>query len=247
MNREQGVQWLVTNCECHKGKERVLANADNYSDEEIAALVENERRAQTNQLVVNKFVEAIPSLPTIAANEIPEFIKEKMKGGEGAEEEAEAVEESAEGEEEEVPVGNKKKAITANEYLAQMPDSLRPVWEEMVENANERRSELMAEAQRIVKNERDPAKRAIVENKLKGKMTNGQLKELIALIRPTANAGRVAPAPAPAPAPHYWGSQGGSPTVPVANESGFSPEDLALPRPTMDWSELASPALNKRK
>lgn len=244
MNREQGVQWLVTNCECHKGKERVLANADNYSDADIAALVENEQRAQTNQLVVNKLVEAVPGVQSVKVNEIPAFIKEKMKGGEDEEESAD--EETVDEEEKEVPVGNKKQ-MTANEYLAQMPDSLRPVWDDMVENANDRRNELLGELTKIVKNERDPQRRAIVENKLKGKMTNGQLKELIALIRPTANAGRVAPAPAPAPAPHYWGSQGGSPTVPVANESGFSPEDLALPRPTMDWSELASPALNKRK
>lgn len=236
MNRTESVQWLTTNCECHKGKEKVLANADNYSDAEIAALVENEQRNQTNQLVVNKFVEAVPDLPKVKINEIPAFIA-KMRGDE--EEEVPAEEEEVAPEEK--PVGNKK--LTPDQYLAQMPDSLRPVWDDMVANANDRRNELLAEVDKIVKNEKDPARKAIVENKLKGRMTNGELKELIALIRPTANASRVAPSPVPAP--HYWGSNPAASPTPTDNSS-FAP-DLLLDVPSIDWAEMASPALNKRK
>lgn len=244
MDRNESVQWLTTNCECHKGKENILANADNYSDAEVSALVENEKRNQTNQLVVNQFVAAVPDLPSVKINEIPAFIKRKIEGEdeEEATDEESVVEEEAESEEK-FPVKNKRAKMTANDYLAQMPADLRPVWDDMVANANDRRNELLAEVDKIVKNERDPQRRAIVENKLKGRMTNGELKELIALIRPTANAGRVAPAPLPVPAPHYWGSN--PPPTQTRNEDAAPSELLELP--TLNWSEMASPTYSKNK
>lgn len=246
MNREQGVQWLTTNCDCHKGKERVLANADNYSDDEISAMVENERRAQTNQLVVNKFVEAVPGVQNVTLNEIPEFVKGKMKA-DGSEEDGEAPEtDEEEMTEEEMPVGNAKKSVTAEQYLARMPESLRPVWNEMVANHDDRRNELVAELSKIVKNERDPARKAIVENKLKGKITNAELKELIALVRPTENKGRVAPAHAPAPTPSYFGMQGGPASAPTGNAQTPA-ADLLLEIPTINFAELASSTYQKKR
>lgn len=244
MNREQGVQWLVTNCECHKGKERVLANADNYSDDEISALVENEQRAQTNQLVVNKFIEAVPGVQSVTLNEIPAFVKGKMKA-DGSEEDGEAPEtDEEEMTEEEKPVGNAKKPMTAEQYIAAMPESLRPVWNEMVANSESQRAELVAEVTKIVKNERDPQRRAIVENKLKGKLTNGELKELIALIKPTTNSTRREPAPAPSPAPSYFGMQGGP--AAQANNAALPADELVLDIPTINFADMASPSYKKR-
>ena len=54
MDRNKLVSWLTTNCDCHKGKEKVLANQDNYTDEELRKLKLNAEKAMKNaQFVAN--------------------------------------------------------------------------------------------------------------------------------------------------------------------------------------------------
>lgn len=57
MDRTQMITWLTSNCACWKGKEKVLANKEAFSDDDIKGLKDtaelNARNAQTVNLVAN--------------------------------------------------------------------------------------------------------------------------------------------------------------------------------------------------
>lgn len=56
--REQNIQFLTANCDCWKGKEKVLANKDAFTDEDLAKLKANADKMQT--LVANAAKTAKP-------------------------------------------------------------------------------------------------------------------------------------------------------------------------------------------
>ncbi len=134
--REQAINQLVTNCDCWKGKQEVLANKDSFSDEDVQRLLKafNARKLAVNTLREIGVATGAPS--TLTVNEMPAFIKAKM--GKGDEEE-----EPTEEEEEEEPMMNKttKNAAKKNAPITERlsPDELE-VWNNAVKiTANEKK------------------------------------------------------------------------------------------------------------
>ena len=80
VNREQTIQFLTTNCDCWKGKEKVLSNKDAFTDEDLAKLKLQQDELSANQLVVNSLREELGE-PDLTTNEMPAFIKDKMAKG----------------------------------------------------------------------------------------------------------------------------------------------------------------------
>lgn len=53
MNREQTITFLTTNCDCWKGKEKVLANKEAFTDDDLSKLKANAEKSKTDALVAN--------------------------------------------------------------------------------------------------------------------------------------------------------------------------------------------------
>lgn len=223
MNRDDNIKWLTANCECHKNKAAVLANADNYSDAEIDALVKNEQGSQAAKLVVNGLAKVLPEIGTMAINEIPAFVEGKMKKDDEEEVPVEGEEET----EEEV-VENKKKVDnakrpTAQEWLDSAPAEIR----ELVGNALQQKSDLVKRLTANTKNAglRDKLAKQYMQ------LSINDLKDMIAdMPKPAAKARPIVNDAKPAPL--YLGSF--TPTVNEAPDEA----DLLVP-PTINWAESA--------
>lgn len=223
MNRDDNIKWLTTNCECHKNKAAVLANADNYSDAEIDALVKNEQGAQAAKLVVNGLAKVLPEIGAMAINEIPAFVEGKMKKDD---EEAPAEEEE---ETEEEVVENKKQVanqMTAQQYLDAAPSEVREMLVNAMRRENEDKSKLVS---RIVANAKPSDKDRLTKKYMA--YTLNDLSDLASLLpkpaakqRPIVNDVK--------PAPLYLGS-----FTPTNNEAPDE-ADLLVP-PTINWAEGA--------
>lgn len=50
--RRRAVGWLTANCACQKGKDKVLLNRENYTDDEIIAMVKNAEKDKKNATMV---------------------------------------------------------------------------------------------------------------------------------------------------------------------------------------------------
>lgn len=141
--RNEAIQTLVTNCDCWKGKQEVLANKDSFTDEDIQRLLKsfNARKLAVNTL---REIGAVVKAPAdLTVNNMPAFIKEKM--GKAEEDEEQEVEDPTDEEEEEVMNNKKttknaaksKKAAPITERLS--PDELE-VWNNAVKiTANEKK------------------------------------------------------------------------------------------------------------
>jgi hypothetical protein len=110
VNRDQVIQYLTTNCECYKGKDKILANKDLFTDEELNKLKDQTQAFIANQLVVNALHE-VAGEEDLDVNEMPAFIKAKMAKGKKP---ACAADE----EEPEVPTGN----TDFNDFLKLPPE-----------------------------------------------------------------------------------------------------------------------------
>ncbi len=142
--RNEAITHLVTNCDCWKGKQEVLANKDSFTDEDIQRLLKafNARKLAVNTLREIGVAVAAPS--TLTVNEMPAFIKAKMGSKEDDEEDAAdgGVDEEAEGEppmkkKDMMMNSAKKKSAPITERLS--PDELE-VWNNAVEiTANEKK------------------------------------------------------------------------------------------------------------
>lgn len=54
MDRDAAITYLTTNCDCWKGKEKLLSNKDNFSDEDLTDLKTNTEKLKSVSIVVNK-------------------------------------------------------------------------------------------------------------------------------------------------------------------------------------------------
>lgn len=138
--REQAINQLVTNCDCWKGKQEVLANKDSFTDEDIQKLLKD---FSARKLAVNTLREigvATGAPATLTVNEMPAFIKAKMGKGDNEEEEQTPDNEEEEGEESMMNKSTKnaaKKPAPITERLS--PDELE-VWNNAVQiTANEKK------------------------------------------------------------------------------------------------------------
>lgn len=57
MDRKQLIAWLTTNCDCWKGKDKVLANVEAFTDDDLKKLKANQDKASADALVANEFKE----------------------------------------------------------------------------------------------------------------------------------------------------------------------------------------------
>jgi hypothetical protein len=128
------------------------------------------------------------------------------------------------------PPATPAKPPTINEWLAAMPPEARGVWDNAV--AIERR-ERTALVDRLVANVQGEPKQALAK-RLSGKPLD-ELRELTALLPPPAE-------PQQAAAPHYWGAAG----APAANAAKDDSDNL-LPEVTLNFDELAAPALRRKQ
>lgn len=181
MDRNKLVSWLTTNCDCHKGKDKVLANKDNYSDEELLKLKTNAETAMKNATLVAN--------AKLASNaEVP------------------VEEEEEEDEEEDMPFKGKKKAPMVNslaQFEASMPPAAKAIWNSAKEVEQSERLRLTSI---ITANISDVARKQVLTNKLmdREKTTLDDLRDLASAIpqRQVRNHQVVIP--------NYFGNQPGA-------------------------------------
>lgn len=85
MNRDQTIQWLTANCDCWKGKEKVLTNRETFSDDDIKKLLSAAQEQRAQGVVVNALRKKLGN-PSLALNDMVEEVEEmpppvKKKGG----------------------------------------------------------------------------------------------------------------------------------------------------------------------
>jgi hypothetical protein len=124
--RQQAVGWLTTNCDCHKGKEKVLLNKENYSDDDIVKLLKMEVRNQKNEAMVSNARRA-----GIALNDKVESSSADATGTDGKGTEVNDSKNKEEGEDEEPMFkkdGIQLKGFTGNQLIEALAKELgRPV------------------------------------------------------------------------------------------------------------------------
>lgn len=174
MNRDQMISRLVTNCECWKGKEKVLANEEAFTDDDLLALNADLDAKTRNALVANSLAKAVglDSLDVVTDNEMPAFIKEKIAAKEGDA----PVEDEEEDDEEEMPlnkkvknkkVRNSRKAndgpMTPAQFEATIAASpaLAAVWNAAKSIETQSRAALV---QKLTANVKDPNRRQLLVN-----------------------------------------------------------------------------------
>lgn len=216
MDRNKLVSWLTTNCDCHKGKEKVLANQDNYSDEELRKLKLNAEKAMKNA----KFV-------ANASTDNPD-------------EESDENDDDADTEQAETHDGKKgikgpKPPVVKNMTLADfekaMPASAKAIWNAAKEVEQAERSRLVSI---ITANMQDETRKEVLTNRLmnRDKTSLDEIRDLASAIpqRPTRNQF----APHAQPVANYFGSQPYQPTP--TNNSGI---DDILELPTINYADIA--------
>lgn len=158
--REEVIDFLTTNCECwkEKGSKELLAG---FSDDRLEGLRTGTQSAiALNELVTDLGDEA----DEVTINEIPAFIKKKMDAkeepdGDEADKKAKNKAKNAKTknakaknacdddmlntDDEETGNKTKNKKPTANEWLENMPDELKPVWNAATEIEQSERKRLL--------------------------------------------------------------------------------------------------------
>lgn len=221
MNRQQNITFLTTNCDCWKGKDKVLANTEAFTDDDLNALREQ-------HVLANGFRDvsiAVGAPGTLLVNELPAFIQQKIdakkKGAVPPEEE-----EDEEDEEELMP--KKKPIIPIANRLS--PEEL-PVWNTAVRIEREARQRLTDQLTRIAAHS-PPQRQLLITNKLKTNPTYEQLQEMLDLVGPTENSlGDV-----PTPLPNYFGAAG-RPDTTVNTAAMDADADNVLPTPTLNFAK----------
>ena len=132
--REEAVAYLVTNCGF---KEKVLSNAETFTDADLEKLVANAKLAGEAEATVNALREKF-NAPELTLNAMPQFFKKKGEDEEEEEEEEEVMPKCNKATmttEITVTKPDKPKKLTRNEWLAQMPQDAQEEWA-MVSNAH---------------------------------------------------------------------------------------------------------------
>lgn len=223
--RKDHVTYLVTNCECYKGKESVLNDAKLFTDPEVEKLRTNHEKNVQNSLVVNALVTKLGDKAP-ALNEMPAFIQEKIdaKKEDAKDGGKDDSDENPDGTKKKKPVENREKPLT--ERLT--PDELR-VWNAMKLNEQRETSSLV---EKLVANVKDPkAKAVLVANYSK---QDRDFLELAVKSLPTPTENRGSGISAHDNPSLYLGA-GGPPTV--TNALNDDTDDL-LDLPTMNWEVI---------
>lgn len=101
--RQTVINYLTTNCDCWKGKDKVLGNREVFSDDDLIKLKTNVEKHKTQEVVINTVRETFGIAETVTLNEMPEAIK---KAKEEEEEEGAKKDMGSEGKTEEEAVEN---------------------------------------------------------------------------------------------------------------------------------------------
>jgi hypothetical protein len=230
MNRKQTIKHLVSNCECWKGKENVLANEEAFSDEDIKRLKANADKARADGLVANAARSGFKD-GDVEYKFDPE--EDSFVAVENADDEEVVDEEDDEEPPPKKGKGKGKKKFPFNrqeptvnkteaEWMKSAPESVkrRLAYAERVENR-----EKLGIVQKLVANIEDDERRQKRGEKL---MTNtvAELEEMLELL----------PAQTREPA-HVFDFSGAS--IPTGNRSEPKYDDKDVEIPTLNWSEMA--------
>lgn len=219
MDRNKLVSWLTTNCDCHKGKEKVLANQDNYTDEELRKLKLNAEKAMKNaQFVANASNDDPDAEPDEDDNDATDEQKGNNTGNKGIKDPKD-------------PMKAMAKNMSLADFEKTMPAGAKAIWNAAKEVEHAERSRLVSI---ITANMQDETRKEVLTNRLmnRDKTTLDEVRDLASAIpqRPTRNQF----APHAQPVANYFGSQ---PYQPVqVNNSGI---DDILELPTINWADLA--------
>lgn len=220
MNRNETIEFLVTNCDCWKGDREALAK---MSDAKLATLKANAEKHRDLEAVVNAIKEGFSAPADLTVNAMPAFIKEKIaakkkKGDEEEEDGEEDMEANCDKDMEKKMAANKR--LTANEWLKAAP----PEIQSAVRNAMAiEQAEKDRHIAHLVANLEGDDKYRVMK-RLKDKPLD-ELRDLIMVAAPTANRQQATPT-------NYIGAVGG----PVENRGGDleAPLDIDTARQSYD-------------
>ena len=254
--RGEAVGYLTTNCDCWRGKERVLANKDAFTDADLEKLVKNAKKAKADELVANAATRGVRvaggtltfnSQGRAVLNAKAEGSNADVTGGgdvqAGTEEEESDVDSSLEGQ---VDVGGTLakgggKGTTTNERqstLKWLRDNGAPSW--VINSTMSRFNAEDAEKKRLIglltanyRDEKVKARAAAAYGK--HALTEIQLlaQGLPSVVRPVANVRAFDPVVA-APEPRYGYDPSAITPEPTENQGAEDEENL-LPLPTNNW------------
>ena len=140
--------------------------------------------------------------------------------------------------------GNRRKAVTVNEWLGKAPAEVREV---VREGQQALHAQKLALARRLVSHVADPERRKLIGNKLMA-LPLDELRERVELLPPVANVNPFGPAGYSDPGavaqsfapPVYLGAGDPAPTGdPTANAAPADGD--ALPLPTVNWAQEPDP------
>ena len=238
MDRTKATAFLVTNCDCWKGKEKVLQNKELFDDASVIALAKNAARGMQNEVVVNALTTKLgDKCPTL--NEMPAFIKDKIAAKD--EKKVDPEEEEVDGEEELALLAHSKKKATANkgkpmtveEYLAdpRIPAPIR--------NAHRHAIKIEEREKQVVVNKltsaiSDPERKA----ERKKRLMTLELNELYDRLGDVAEVVMNHDSEDEVPLPRYGSGDVIFPNSQTNNESEAETLDL----PTMNWAKKTGAA-----
>lgn len=181
MNRDATINFLVTNCDCWKGKQAVLANKEAFTDADLEKLKTNVEQSKANALTVNSIRKECGAAD-VALNEMPAFIKEKIaaKGKKPVVEEEDEEEEEEVEEVEEKPTKNSKQQSFAELVKNGTPDE-QGAYARMMRIDREARARAVA---RLIANAKEEHKSTL--DKLYRKHTTEELEAMAAAL-PVSN------------------------------------------------------------
>lgn len=216
--RQQAVRWLTVNCDCYKNKEKLLANKELYTDDDIVALVKNTVQAKKHATMVANAQKAGIQLNEKAAFSSADQTAESQVDSNDSKNKT--------GEEETLPMFKKndvKGKPSLNAFLDGAPPEVRTVIEQaLAANAN-RKNQLIA---MLTRNYRDPQQKLAAATAY-GKMEQSDLEVLAQSVTNTAR-----PAPKPVFGPEIDAEVlNGTRPEPTENQNG--PD--VLPMPSLAW------------
>ncbi len=182
MNRDQKIQFLTMNCSCYKGKEKVLANQDNFTDEDLTRLVTEVQMGHERQTVVNAVRGVVGTDVTI--NAMPAALADALaKKGKGPKAKKKDMEDDDEDDEE--PTGNRQivdnTELSPEEWFAMAPPGMQNVWNASVRTYEAQRGALAARVQALANNTRNEAKKQMLANLLASNPNVDQLQHALTL------------------------------------------------------------------
>ena len=174
--RREAVGYLTANCDCYKGKEKVLLNREVFSDDDLNKIVENAKKTAADALVANaarRGVKVLGSTITFNAEGRP-VLNAKAEGSNadvadgpvsvdadgGSEEPQEKVDSSVEGDKDVGDTIAKKTALNAADWARKatdVPEAVRNSILRLVENEERDKQQII---ERLVVNVGDAKVRA---------------------------------------------------------------------------------------